>query len=393
MANKDHVILLKQGRQVWNEWRQHRSGVSPELSAADLHGMNLFGADLSDADLSDANLSGADLSDASLAGANLSKARLSGANMPEANLAAANLSKANLSRADLPDAYLSGANLSGANLSGANLWKANLSRADLLEADLSGADLSDANLSGANLSRAILFRALLTGTDFSGAKLDGAYIYGVSVWDVALDGAQQSGLVITQEGEPCVVVDNLEVAQFIYLILHNKSIRSLIDIITSKVVLILGRFTAARKPILDSLRTALRARGYSPVLFDFEKPASRDLTETISILAGMARFVIADITDAKSIPHELMMIVPTYPSVPVQPLLQSSQNEYGMFEHLRRYPWVLPVVLYDTQEHLLDTLEAQVIGPVETRLWRNERRIGRADDDLSSPIFRQARII
>ena len=166
-------------------------------------------------------------------------------------------------------------------------------------------------------------------------------MYGISAWNVKLEGAIQSNLVITPDGESPIQVDNLEVAQFIYLLLNNQKIRSVIDTITSKVVLILGRFTPERKIVLDAIRDELRKRDYLPVLFDFEKPASRDLTETVSTLAHMARFVIADITDAKSIPQELMAIVPNMPSVPVQPLLLASQQEYGMFEHFRNFPWVL----------------------------------------------------
>jgi hypothetical protein len=172
-------------------------------------------------------------------------------------------------------------------------------------------------------------------------------------------------LVITKENEPEITVDNIEVAQFIYLMLYNQKIRDVIDTITSKAVLILGRFTDERKAVLDALREELRKRNYLPILFDFSVPATRDITETISLLARMARFVVADITDAKSIPQELSMIVPDLPSVPVQPLLLEGSAEYSMFEHFKRYPWVLETYRYPSLEHLIADLAEHVIGPVE----------------------------
>ena len=69
MANNHHLAILKQGADVWNEWRQAHADIRPDLTAADLHhadlrGFNLIEADLTLADLSRANLSQADLSGA-----------------------------------------------------------------------------------------------------------------------------------------------------------------------------------------------------------------------------------------------------------------------------------------------------------------------------------------
>ena len=409
MANDEHVALLKQGVAAWNAWRDENPDIRPDLSGANLSGADLSGANLSGADLSGANLSGANLSGANLSGANLSGANLSGANLSEANLSGANLSGANLSGANLSGAdlsganlsganlsganlsganlsgaNLSGANLSGANLSGANLSGANLSGANLSEANLSGANLSEANLSGANLSGANLEAATLVDTDLTGADLTGCRIYGVSAWGLKLEGAKQQNLVITREDEPEITVDNIEVAQFIYLMLHNEKIRDVIDTITSKAVLILGRFTDERKAVLDALREELRKRNYLPILFDFDVPATRDITETVSLLARMARFIIADLTDPSSIPKELEAIVP-HLAVPVQPLLEGASRPYAMFKDYWKYDWVLPVYRYEGLEPLLATLAEKVIAPAEGKVKALEERRRMIEAELTKP--------
>ena len=325
MANQEHLDILKQGIEVWNQWREEHPNIRPDLIRAKLIGANLFGANLF--------------------GANLRRAYLFGANLRNTSLIEAKLNGVNLWEADLSNANLSGA--------------------DLSNADLSNADLSNANLSNANLSNANLSRATLVETNFVEATLTNCRIYGISAWNVELEEAEQDSLVITREGEPTITVDNLEVAQFIYLLLNNPKIRDVIDTIAKKAVLILGRFTPERKAVLDALREALRTRGYVPILFDFEKPSGRDVTETVSTLAHLARFVIADITDAKSIPQELSQIVPFLPSVAVQPLILTSQHEYGMFEHFTRYSWVLPVYRYSDETSLLQSLQEQIIAPAE----------------------------
>src|SRR5258708_13781343 len=201
--------------------------------------------------------------------------------------------------------------LSGAHLSKADLGFADLRDANLYRANLRNANLRDANLSRANLRDANLSRATLDKTNLTDATLTHCAICGISVWNVQLNGAKQENLVITDDGEPAITVDNLEVAQFIYLLLNNTKIRDVIDTIAKKAVLILGRFTPERKAVLDAIKDTLRTNDYLPILFDFEKPSSRNFTETVRTLAHLSRFIIADLTDPSSVPHELATIVPT----------------------------------------------------------------------------------
>jgi hypothetical protein len=198
-----------------------------------------------------------------------------------------------------------------------------------------------------------------------------------------LEGAKQQNLIITGEREPEITIDDIEVAQFIDLMLNNQKLRNVIDTITSKTVLILGRFTE-RKVVLDALREELRKRNYIPILFDFAVPATRDITETVSLLARMARFIIVDLTDPSSIPKELEAIVPSL-AVPVQPLLEGASRPYAMFKDYWKYDWVLPIYWYEGLEQLLATLAEKVIVPAEGKAKALEERRRMIEAELAKP--------
>jgi uncharacterized protein YjbI with pentapeptide repeats len=364
MANQEHLDVLAQGVEVWLRWRQENSEVKPDFSNANFNGANLITAYLCDADFEYASLERADLSQATLIQADFNKASLAGANLCGANLMDAYLELANLTGADLTDALLNDAILTGADCRGANFVRANLSGANLSTADLTAATLNGVDLSRANLVETNLERADITDCS----------IYAINAWNVKLDGATQSNLNLSRSDEPTITVDDLEVAQFIHLLLNNRKIRNVINTITSKAVLILGRFTPERKIVLEALWGVLRGRNYLPILFDFDKPSGRNLTETVSTLAHMARFVIADITSAKSIPQELQRIVPHLPSLPVQPLLLASEYEYAMFKDFIDYPWVLAPYRYETVEELLRSVEEKVIAPAVAKAKEIEDR-------------------
>jgi hypothetical protein len=146
MANEEHLAILKQGVEVWNQWRKENTSIVPDLSQAYING----------AILSQINLSGANLNMAHLASANLILADLSGARLTMAILSEADIIQARLIRTDLTKSSLELANLTGSNLN---------------MADLNGADLRQANFRSAKLYGANLGGALIWGTSFANVDL------------------------------------------------------------------------------------------------------------------------------------------------------------------------------------------------------------------------------
>lgn len=383
MANEDQLRIIRQGVEAWNKWRKENPDQEIDLSEANLGGVNLGGMSFSDellilgrpvsgaefySVLQNIEFSGQNIlsyviySSTDIRKANLIRANLSKANLIGANLIGAILIEANLSEANLSEAILGGTNLSAANLIGANLNKASL-----IGANLFGANLTDTNLAAADLSRASLIK-----TTFVRTKLTGCRIYGISAWELKFgEEIEQKDLIITPYGKPTITVDDLEVAQFIYFLLHNPNFRRVIDTMTSKAVLILGRFSDDRKPTLYAIKDELRKHGYVPIIYDFEGSTNRTTEETITLIARLARFVIADITEPKSIIQEISSITKELPSVPIKPILLEGHEPWSMYDHPKRYPWLLPLYKYQSTEKLISSFKESVLDPLEGWLKEN----------------------
>jgi SpoVK/Ycf46/Vps4 family AAA+-type ATPase len=148
--------------------------------------------------------------------------------------------------------------------------------------------------------------------------------------------------------------------------IENRKFRNLIESMTAKVVLLLGRFSPERKVILDKLWDSLHRLGYIPVIFEFDPPTDRDRTETATLLAHMSRFLVADITAARSVPQELQAIVPTL-SIPVLLILDGREGTgpYALAPDFAKYGWVLPIFKYHDENHLISSLKEKLVDPAE----------------------------
>jgi hypothetical protein len=269
----------------------------------------------------------------------------------------------------LDDEDFSGLNLSYTNFREASLQRADFSSCELVETDfvrsnlqgasfvgslLYGALLDQAKLNNADLRNSTLWWITLVETDLSGADLSRSRVYGVSPWRVTLTGAKQNQLDVSRKDEALFTIDDIEVAHFMDLLVSSQKLRNIINAATSKIVLILGRFTPnERKTVLNALRVELRKLDYLPVIFDFEKPTDRDYIETVMALAGLAKFIIADITQPKSSPLESHATITAY-MVPFIPIIQEGEWPFSMIVDLqRKHHWVENTLRYKDKDDLV----------------------------------------
>ena len=193
MANPEHLKILKQGVEQWNMWREEHTGLTPDLSGAELGEV-----DLHDARLQGANLRGADLHGANLNGANLHGGRLYAANLQHTQLIGAKLNGVRFDGADLTSAHLENATLRGTRFLGANLTGALLSGTDFSRAVTGMTNLGYNDLSAAKGLEAVVHGGpSFIGIDtiyLSRGKIPEAFLRGCGVPEEFIDFIRQMGM-------------------------------------------------------------------------------------------------------------------------------------------------------------------------------------------------------
>ncbi len=326
MANQDQIEILKKGVDYWNNWRK----VYPK-KIIDLQGFDFTTIEKKYS--YDTN-----------------------GNKYECQLWRINFNDANLSNSIFSHIYFletdfSNSNLEGSYFNDCMLKACNLSNSNMQNSNLKGCKFVLSNLSHSNLSE--------------------SQVFGSSVWKTKLDGAIQRNLVITSPTQSTITLDDIELAQFIYNLISSEKLTKQINTINQKVVLILGRFQPKQKKIIDSIRSIVRRKNFIPIVFDFKNP-DRTVDETVGLLARMSRFVIADLTNAKSILQELRGFVPDLPSVPVLPIIHESDFEHGMLDFFKRFPWFLNIERYRSEKQLTENFDELIISPVDDYLNKDK---------------------
>jgi uncharacterized protein YjbI with pentapeptide repeats len=200
-------------------------------------------------------------------------------------------------------------------------------------------DFSRANFSGATFRSTTFNKTILTGADFDNAtfincnlnrvnlveakfrvkEITETVVYGIAAWDLKTsDEMIQSKLVIEKthqlysdlisQGKIPMMVDDIELAQFVYYLSNHKKMRDTLNILNDRGVLLLGQFDNGGLERLYSIREWLQRKGYMAMIFDFARPDNLSLTDTALTMAGLSKFVVVDLS-GPSVPAELEAIL------------------------------------------------------------------------------------
>jgi|GEM_PF-1337224 len=248
------------------------------------------------------------------------------------------------------DAHFEEGDFSGANFSGATFRNTKFNKTILTGANFDGATFVNCNLNRVNL----------VGASFRVREISETVIYGIAAWDLQTsDDMKQSKLVIEktyelysdliQQGKVPMMVDDIELAQFVYYLSNHKKMRDAINILNDRGVLLLGRFQNGGLERLYCMREWFQRKGYMAMIFDFARPDNLSLTETVVTMAGLSKFVIVDLSGA-SVPAELQAIF----SQIKKPVLAFG-NPYALFPDLADQTRV--ITLEGDAANLLEDLE------------------------------------
>ncbi len=325
---QDHEQLILQGADGWNKWQEENK--SPVhfakpfwYDSRNSEGMQVKG--LNKLDFSGIHLTNASIYHAFAEGLNFRRARIVGCHFEEGDF----------SRTDF---------------SGTTFIDTKFNKTIFTDSVFAGSVFPNCNLNRVNLANA----------NFCVEAIIETVVYGVSAWDLKTnDEMKQSNLIIERtydlysdiiaRGQIPHMVDDIEMAQFVYYLSSHKKMRNMINILNSKGVLLLGRFKEGGLERLYKLRDWLKAQNYTPMIFDFDRPTNLDYTETVITMAGLSKFILADLSGG-SVPQELHAIMTNFR----KPVIAYAQNGvYSMFKDLKRKnPYVFELEYTDDQELL-----------------------------------------
>jgi uncharacterized protein YjbI with pentapeptide repeats len=287
MTQDDPSQILMQGAKVWNAWRERNPGPvhfakphwydSPAPGGLQVKGANRI-------NFSAMNLSGVSIFGAFAEGLNLRDSLFEDAHFEEGDFSRADFGGATFHNTKFNKTILTGANFDGATFVNCNLNRVNL-----------------------------------VGAYFHVKEITETVVYGIAAWDLQTsDDMKQSKLVIErtyelysdliQQGKVPMMVDDIELAQFVYYLTNHKKMRDALNILNERGVLLLGRFKDGGLERLYFMREWFQGKGYMPMIFDFARPENLSLTETIVTMAGLSKFVVVDLSGS-SVPAELQAIL------------------------------------------------------------------------------------